>query len=366
MEKVFISKKDTKALYGIAILLMIFHHCFCIPARLNNDYISILGAKWEIETKLAWVGKLCVAIYAFISGYGLSVISRKVVDLSWKNQFKRDFKRIKEQLCKFYSKFWLVFVIFVPIGCLFFERKYNLSYIVKGLLFGAYYCGEWWYVRQYLVLLILFPIVDFAISYIEKEKKYLIAIEMSLLIIGIAILRIKFWDSVVASVFLWCINTFGGTYICIFILACLIARYRVFEKLDEKFCLKSPMIILGVLGVMLVRYIIVRYASQSSCDIILGPVFIYFATCFLHSGMGRKVIIPVLEVLGKYSTYMWLTHTFWLYYYFQPIALMPKISVLIFLWVTLLSFVTAYILNQIYEIITKLVKRRDGVTSRAE
>lgn len=111
---------------------------------------------------------------------------------------------------------------------------------------------------------------------------------------------------------------------------------------------------------------IVKYASYSSCDVILGPIFVYFITCFLHSGMGRRLVIPMLETLGKYSVYMWLTHGFWLYHYFQPIALIPKLSVLIFLWVTLLSLATAYILNQIYEIIAKLVKRREGVTLSVE
>lgn len=239
MEKVFISKKDTKALYGIAILLMIFHHCFCDPALLNNDYISIFGTNWEIETKLAWVAKLCVAIYAFISGYGLSVMRRKYQGYFQKKYFKHDVKKIKKQLCKFYSKFWLVFIIFVPIGCLFFERKYSLSYIVRGLLFGEYYCLGWWYVRQYLALMLLFPIINLVISYIEREKKYLVLVEVLLLIIGIAILRIGFWDSVVASIFIWCMNFFGGTYTYIFIIACLIAKYRVFEKLNEKFPMKK-------------------------------------------------------------------------------------------------------------------------------
>ena len=47
---------------------------FCIPERLNSNYISFLIIDGKnIEVCLAWFAKICVAIYAFISGYGLFI-----------------------------------------------------------------------------------------------------------------------------------------------------------------------------------------------------------------------------------------------------------------------------------------------------
>lgn len=64
------TKNHTKMLYGLAILLMLYHHLFC-AGRLDTEYLSVLGP--VLEEKLDWFCKICVAIYAFISGYGLCV-----------------------------------------------------------------------------------------------------------------------------------------------------------------------------------------------------------------------------------------------------------------------------------------------------
>jgi hypothetical protein len=40
------SKRQSSILYGIAILLMLYHHLFCIPTRLNTEYFSVLNSIW--------------------------------------------------------------------------------------------------------------------------------------------------------------------------------------------------------------------------------------------------------------------------------------------------------------------------------
>lgn len=63
----FISKEDSKRLYGIAIVLMVFHHLFCCPDKLHFDYVTIFLDK-EYLTRIAYFGKICVGIYTFVSG----------------------------------------------------------------------------------------------------------------------------------------------------------------------------------------------------------------------------------------------------------------------------------------------------------
>ena len=54
------TKKHTQMLYGIAIAMMLYHHLFCIPSRLNCNYFSVLG---NIELKLAWFcSNLCCCL----------------------------------------------------------------------------------------------------------------------------------------------------------------------------------------------------------------------------------------------------------------------------------------------------------------
>lgn len=55
-----ITKQQTKMLYGIAILFMLYHHLFCIPERLNCEYYSVLA---NYERPVAWFCKICVVRY---------------------------------------------------------------------------------------------------------------------------------------------------------------------------------------------------------------------------------------------------------------------------------------------------------------
>ena len=66
-----ISKNTSMCLYGIAALLMIFHHLFPFDIE-GYSYISLGHIKGiSIEEHLSVFAKICVAMYSFISGYAL-------------------------------------------------------------------------------------------------------------------------------------------------------------------------------------------------------------------------------------------------------------------------------------------------------
>lgn len=228
----YISMDDSTILYGIAILLMVFHHCFATPSRLGNQYIPCLFG-FESEARLAYIGRMCVGIYAFISGYALS---RKTNPHSeYLPHFVCDVKISLNALIKFYSKFWLIFAIFIPIGVRFFDYEHLSS-----------------------------------------------------------ILRLP-----------WILNA----AIVIFLLA--------------------------------VRWFVVSDPGDSRYDIVILPFWMFNVVQLVHSFGYRNAVASILLSLGRNSTNMWLLHTFWLYYYFQPIILLPRYSILIFLWAVLISYVNA-------------------------
>ena len=66
---------------------------------------------------------------------------------------------------------------------------------------------------------------------------------------------------------------------------------------------------------------------------------------------------PLLKFIGKYSTYIWLTHTFFGYYYFQKLTFFPEYSWLIFLWCLVLSIVTGMVLEGLLTLIGKLRRK---------
>lgn len=350
----FITKNDSKALYGIAILFMVFHHCFCIPDRLNYDYIPVLRG-FEFESKVAYIGKLCVAIYAFVSGYALTKTANSKEVNSVSQRFENNLRLVGRQLIHFYSKFWLVCLIFIPIGILFFDKQWSAKDVIWACLFGARINTEWWYVKQYLFLLFVFPLIDCFLFCLVDKKKILYCIIL-LFAVFFLVLGCKFsrWEG--PKHFL--VNLYYNVnidYMIIFLCAVLISKFKIFEKIDLRIALPFYFYVLLLLGVFLFRWRYVKGPAQSNYDIYLTPVFIFALVKLLHEKKMSFHAQNVLQYFGKYSTFMWLTHTFWIYYYFQKIILLPKYSLLIYVWAVAIALVNAIVLDMLYKRIETLI-----------
>ena len=182
-----LTKKDSSLIYGIAILMMIYHHLFSNPQRLGStEYFSILNTLFGgiTEQRLAWLFRLCIPFYAFISGYGIcTIISKTQITerCSLKNIYN-NYLLVFKQILKLFKKYWLVFAIFIPLGILFFQKSLiGPKTFIRNLLGLANdYNAEWWYIKQYMMMLLLFPIFDFILcnlvsfinKYIIKKYKY--------------------------------------------------------------------------------------------------------------------------------------------------------------------------------------------------
>jgi len=106
----FFTKEKTILIYGCAACLMVFHHLFGFPERVLDTYVLVFDFNFfHIETLLSYFGKMCIALYAFISGYGLTKKAQTISNL---------FVMSINQLKKFFVYYWAVFIIFVPYGIL--------------------------------------------------------------------------------------------------------------------------------------------------------------------------------------------------------------------------------------------------------
>ena len=101
---------------GIAICAMLLHHLYASPI---TESIESYGGflRW-----IGIVGKVCVSIFLFCSGYGMSVQYRKVESWSDSTVF------LRRRLIKLYTNFWVVYAIFVPITVFFFNRPLSAAY----------------------------------------------------------------------------------------------------------------------------------------------------------------------------------------------------------------------------------------------
>lgn len=66
----------------------------------------------------------------------------------------------------------------------------------------------------------------------------------------------------------------------------------------------------------------------------------------------------ILIILGGNSNNIWLTHTFFCYYYFSKLTFAPKYSVLIIIWNVLLSLISSIFLSKFRDILIKILKSK--------
>ena len=112
LEKFFeIDKKQSKMLQGLAILLMVYHHLF--GKRVVSSF-SLLNTLFnaDVEYRIAVFCKICVAIYAFVSGYG---IYKSISQNQYKNNKERFVSNCSyclKHVISFMKKYWICFCIF--------------------------------------------------------------------------------------------------------------------------------------------------------------------------------------------------------------------------------------------------------------
>ena len=156
-----LTKQDTNALKGIAIIAMLCHHLFAFPPEWANlpdsPFLLWLGS----------VGKVCVAIFLFCSGYGLSVqCSEKQPDGA-----KGMARFLVRRIGKFYANYWVIFLLFVPVTVVLFNRPLSAAYGESanvpfhlvldwfGLQGVHSYNVTWWFNLLILLYYLFFPVV---------------------------------------------------------------------------------------------------------------------------------------------------------------------------------------------------------------
>lgn len=107
-EKWSFSRDDTLAAKGVAIVLMLLHHAFNFSNRISPSFYQIsfisLG-NTSLMDIFADYGKICVALFFFLSGFGLVKSRGTSVGV-----------KILRNLKKLFSSYWRVLFSFVPVG----------------------------------------------------------------------------------------------------------------------------------------------------------------------------------------------------------------------------------------------------------
>ena len=320
MKKKEFSIDNTLALKGIAIIMLIFHHCFR-KADLFEDYtVSFFPFSQDFIVEISLTFKICVSIFAFITGYGL-MLSLKKLNPEYKWTKKEIGKWIINRLIKLLSGFVIV-VVLSWIICQIIDGRTWDTYFSKGIIYGIVQMlieifglsdimgttnlnSTWWYMS--IAVLFVFSVPLFAKLY----KK--IGIVPTLLLV-IFVPRIIGWEYVNSSYISFLFPVLLGM---IFAENNLMVRIANFKITKNQYVNKILKFVIETALIIIIYIVYTRLPAKLFWEIRYGimPVILM---CYLYEFfIDIPVIKNILKFLGKHSMNIFLIHTFIQFYYLE-------------------------------------------------
>lgn len=349
-DKDFLNKKVSNIIKGIAIILMLIHHFWGFPNWIieSNKHSYIIINSLKIEVIIGGFGKICVSMYAFITGYAIYINRNKYSSLKY---------RII-RIVRFLLNYWIFAFGFIILGYLINERLPDVIHFIYNL-FGVATCvfeyGEGytcvtmaWYVSFYISIMIILPI-----TLINTNKGFII--DTFLMSFILTILYYIFCKASITS-----IPIIGGIldniliYIKYILIGYYVAQYKVFNTINDLLKMKGLLkIFLGIIMCMLIFILRVK-APNFYLDHIYVTVFIFSIILIYKECIKYKVatwIEKIILLISTESLNIWFIHSI----FFTPerklqfIAYWPKNSILIILWTILLMLPVCKIITKIQE-----------------
>lgn len=313
-----LSKTDTASIKGIAILLMLWHHLFLDAPEFGT-----------ITHSLAIVSKVCVALFLFVSGYGLT--------RQYRGQERRTLestvKLLGRRFINFFFQYWFCFFIVVLIGNIC-GYSFHDAYPATRNTFKCFildfwgqmgynsYLQPWWFNKMIIQLYLVFPIF-----YLIVSNKYSALAGL----ITIAFLYL-FAKSLPGNVFFF---VEGG--IPAFYLGMCSAYYRITLVFQKKVW-RIVMMILSCLMVFALSLLLLKAVKDPNQAVLIRAVM---ALCIVYA---YKTIScnssKVIAYLGNFAAIMYLSHVLFLKIIPQ-IVYYSQYSVLVFFLFTVICLGTA-------------------------
>lgn len=156
----YFSKKDTLAVKGIAILLLLFYHLFYSESFIINQNVKTVVLSIRQLSHVAAIGNICVTIFILLSGYGIASVFGDDKLFS-----KRTLIFLLNRILKVLLSFWFIYILFVPWQPLFGNWPYKSAIEIMADFFGlsffskVYINESWWYMGILLICYVLSPLL---------------------------------------------------------------------------------------------------------------------------------------------------------------------------------------------------------------
>ena len=371
------TKEHTMQMKGIAIIILLFHHCFLNAQRWatvpyeklattkgwGNYPISFAPFSSHTIQYLASFSKICVAMFVFMTGYGMWV--------SYESQKKKTTMSnyIKKRMVTLMTGFLIIFVVTeilaIPTGRFIEVYGHDFRSVVymiidalglAKLLGTPLFCLTWWYMSLAIVLIMIFPFVH---SIMEKYQ----------------------WVVVVASIIVPRACGFGQStdlfrYLLAYTLGMYFAQHDLLARIKEKFMEQNVAGKLLSLIVSLIGLAVIIKCRQNAwigwkyLDFWDGFAAMYVIVISYIYILNGKWIVKGLGFLGKHSMNIFLIHSFYRDVFFHEFTYSFYYAWLDYIVLMAISLVTSIVLEWFkklirYEKFIDWVKRlvtKEGVT----
>lgn len=303
------NKQATSVVKGIAILLMLVHHNYLDPSRYKGYFVDFAPFPEAKVNLVANFFKICVGIFAFISGYGITLSIKKLNEeymLTRKQTVETTIRRYFSMMSGYWFIFILALLLPYPTATKRIPKVYgtgilSLIYMLIDFLGLSHMagtpinCTTWWYMSLATLIIILMPIL------LQLYHKYSFLLFLAVLFIprsmGIPMNDVIRWFPVVIL-----------GIICADLN--LLAKMKAFHFVNNgilnkgiKFCICVP---------LLVFFIFARKMDgiRGFYEIWDGVVPAFVVYVIFEFIVDIKGLNSVLDFIGKHSMNIFLTHTF--------------------------------------------------------
>lgn len=351
----YIERNATNILKGVALIFMFIHHFFTFPEfyvdGISYPYLEGFARLFSEPFKI------CVSIFAFLTGYFYVFAKKK--------NLKYSLKKATDVWITYLAFFLLLLIPAVALGCWDGSVKNFLLEAVGLAKPNMIFC---WYVDFYILAILFLPLYHLA------AKKHLltallIGIAAPICVIAVITDRLHIpYENIEKLVF-----DFLTWFPCI-ASGYIFARFGLFEKWFD-FLFKRNIKLKGLriaiylilMGIAFmgryylheIRFNISIFTVTIPFDFLLAPVFIYGLLNLYYEFPWKKALLPV-SVIGKYSLGMWFVHCVFFNIckdYTQPILYFPKNPLLVLLWGLLICLVLSFAVTKAVAPLLKLKNR---------
>lgn len=291
-----ISKQESTAIKGVALIMMIIHHSWN-TTLVGHLSLMLATPPEKIFDIISGQCKLCVAVFAFLSGWIFWELKEKFCS----------YRYIARKCIQFLIAYWVVVLCFVLIGIISSDNMPDIQtfmFNLFGFKVGAKEIMHYdyvnvvfaWYVRFYVCVLLTTPII---LRLISKERiHYSVLILVSILLCLITFHRESFiLKDVLHIYFQWIPCVLVGIF-C--------NKYKWMNSMQDK---NKYILFFFFIALLCLRFKKMTFYGDISLDFVLVVFFIYYLKLIFECMNKKNVWFHSLVFLGSLSMNLWYCHS---------------------------------------------------------